>query len=89
MEKISKFDKTSGIKIKISQIIAVSSSCSFFWWKYECPKFTISGVQGKNNVYHIKEKMRKTNFKLFGKSFLIVDCIGAFIYIIIAQNIRQ
>jgi hypothetical protein len=48
-----------------------------------------TGVQGKNNVYHIKEKMRKTNFKLFGKSFLIVDCIGAFIYIIIAQNIRQ
>ncbi len=31
-----------------------------------------TGVQGKNNVYHIKEKMRKMNFKLFGKSFLIV-----------------
>jgi hypothetical protein len=62
----------------------------FFHQPFETPEQKLhAGVQGKNNVYHIKEKMRKTNFKLFGKSFLIVDCIGAFIYIIIAQNIRQ
>jgi hypothetical protein len=42
----------------------------FYWEKRADGENT--GVQGKNNVYHIKEKMRKMDFKLFGKSFLIV-----------------